>query len=209
MACCCSCGGRTDAHFRPDGRGEPCHGSLFMLGAFFGLSVARFTGSFWWALALAPVPARSSASSSSCCSCGRCTGAAIGCGSADLRVLIVFFDLVKRSGAADRAAAGAGGTPGAAEIGLGVFSGYRLSLIGLGSPSRWCSGSLSSARGSARWCAPASTTAWPPASASTFRDLHRLLRRGRGARRPHWRRRRAGARALPRMDSESLFRRSS
>ena len=32
------------------------HGSFFMLGAFFGLAIANATGSFWLALALAPVP---------------------------------------------------------------------------------------------------------------------------------------------------------
>ena len=32
------------------------HGSFFMLGAFIGLSVSRATGSFWWALVLAPIP---------------------------------------------------------------------------------------------------------------------------------------------------------
>ncbi len=33
------------------------HGSFFMLGAFFGLSIVELTGSFWLALLLAPVPA--------------------------------------------------------------------------------------------------------------------------------------------------------
>jgi branched-subunit amino acid ABC-type transport system permease component len=32
------------------------HGSFFMLGAFIGLSVVNVTGSFWWALVLAPIP---------------------------------------------------------------------------------------------------------------------------------------------------------
>jgi branched-subunit amino acid ABC-type transport system permease component len=32
------------------------HGSFFMLGAFIGLSVAKVTGSFWWAVLLAPIP---------------------------------------------------------------------------------------------------------------------------------------------------------
>ena len=31
------------------------HGSFFMLGAFFGLTVVKFTGSFWLALLMAPV----------------------------------------------------------------------------------------------------------------------------------------------------------
>ena len=33
------------------------HGSFFMLGAFFGLTIAKWTGSYWLALALAPIPA--------------------------------------------------------------------------------------------------------------------------------------------------------
>src|SRR5437763_17075556 len=32
------------------------HGSFFMLGAVFGLSIYRFTDSFWLALVLAPIP---------------------------------------------------------------------------------------------------------------------------------------------------------
>src|SRR3979490_3467499 len=32
------------------------HGSFFMLGAFFALSIFKFTGSFWLALVLAPIP---------------------------------------------------------------------------------------------------------------------------------------------------------
>lgn len=32
------------------------HGSFFMLGAFCGLSIIKYTGSFWWALLLAPIP---------------------------------------------------------------------------------------------------------------------------------------------------------
>src|SRR5580693_2248582 len=32
------------------------HGSFFMLGAFFGLSIFKITGSFWLALVLAPIP---------------------------------------------------------------------------------------------------------------------------------------------------------
>jgi branched-subunit amino acid ABC-type transport system permease component len=33
------------------------HGSFFMLGAFFGFAVQQFTGSFWLAVLLAPLPA--------------------------------------------------------------------------------------------------------------------------------------------------------
>jgi branched-chain amino acid transport system permease protein len=32
------------------------HGSFFMLGAFIGLTIVHLTGSFWWALLLAPIP---------------------------------------------------------------------------------------------------------------------------------------------------------
>jgi branched-subunit amino acid ABC-type transport system permease component len=32
------------------------HGSFFMLGAFCGLSIIKLTGSFWWAVLLAPIP---------------------------------------------------------------------------------------------------------------------------------------------------------
>ena len=110
------------------------HGSFFMLGAFFGLSIARFTGSFWWALVLAPIPAM-----------------ALGIimellfmrplyrrGHMDQVLLtfgftFVFFDLVQavwgrvivRLPAPDA-------LQGATQIGLGVFSTYRLFLIGFG-----------------------------------------------------------------------------
>jgi branched-chain amino acid transport system permease protein len=110
------------------------HGSFFMLGAFFGLSISRLTGSFWWALLLAPIPV-----------------AALGVvmerlfmrplyrrGHMDQVLLtfgftFVFFDLVQavwgrvivRLPAPDA-------LQGATQIGLGVFSTYRLFLIGFG-----------------------------------------------------------------------------
>ncbi|MGA8413683.1 MAG: branched-chain amino acid ABC transporter permease, partial [Xanthobacteraceae bacterium] len=110
------------------------HGSFFMLGAFFGLSIFRLTGSFWWALLLAPIPV-----------------AALGVvmerlfmrplyrrGHMDQVLLtfgftFVFFDLVQavwgrvivRLPAPDA-------LQGATQIGLGVFSTYRLFLIGFG-----------------------------------------------------------------------------
>src|SRR4249920_1427747 len=110
------------------------HGSFFMLGAFFGLSIYRFTGSFWLALVLAPIPV-----------------AALGVvmerlfmrplyrrGHMDQVLLtfgftFVFFDLVQavwgrvivRLPAPDA-------LQGATQIGLGVFSTYRLFLIGFG-----------------------------------------------------------------------------
>src|SRR5713226_6674318 len=110
------------------------HGSFFMLGGFFGLSVLQLTGSFWLALTLAPLAV-----------------AALGIamellfmrplyrrGHMDQVLLtfgftFVFFDLVQsvwgrvilRLPAPDI-------LQGATQIGLGVFSSYRLFLIGLG-----------------------------------------------------------------------------
>ncbi len=110
------------------------HGSFFMLGAFFGLSILQFTGSFWLALVLAPIPV-----------------AVLGIvmevlfmrplyrrGHMDQVLLtfgftFVFFDLVQsvwgrvilRMPAPDI-------LQGATQIGVGVFSTYRLFLIGLG-----------------------------------------------------------------------------
>jgi branched-chain amino acid transport system permease protein len=110
------------------------HGSFFMLGAFFGLSIFQFTGSFWLALLLAPIPV-----------------AVLGIAMEVLfmrplyrrghmdQVLLtfgftfVFFDLVQtvwgrvivRLPAPDV-------LQGATQIGIGVFSTYRLFLIGLG-----------------------------------------------------------------------------
>src|SRR5262245_6230341 len=108
------------------------HGSFFMLGAFFGLSIFQFTGSFW--LALAPIPV-----------------AVLGIvmevlfmrplyrrGHMDQVLLtfgftFVFFDFVQtvwgrvivRLPAPDA-------LQGATQIGIGVFSTYRLFLIALG-----------------------------------------------------------------------------
>src|SRR5262245_30899058 len=110
------------------------HGSFFMLGAFFGLSIFQFTGSFWLALVLAPVPV-----------------AVLGIvmevlfmrplyrrGHIDQVLLtfgftFVFFDFVQtvwgrvivRLPAPDA-------LQGATQIGIGVFSTYRLFLIVLG-----------------------------------------------------------------------------
>jgi branched-chain amino acid transport system permease protein len=110
------------------------HGSFFMLGAFFGLSIFQFTGSFWLALVLAPIPV-----------------AVLGIvmevlfmrplyrrGHMDQVLLtfgftFVFFDFVQtvwgrvivRLPAPDV-------LQGATQIGIGVFSTYRLFLIVLG-----------------------------------------------------------------------------
>jgi branched-chain amino acid transport system permease protein len=110
------------------------HGSFFMLGAFFGLSIFQLTGSFWLALVLAPVP---------------------------VTVLGIFMELLfmrplYRRGHMDQVLLTFGFTfvffdfvqsvwgrvilrlpapdilQGATQIGVGVFSSYRLFLIALG-----------------------------------------------------------------------------
>src|SRR6202045_2418209 len=110
------------------------HGSFFMLGAFFGLSIFRLTGSFWWALLLAPIPV-----------------AALGVvmerlflrplyrrGHMDqvlltFGFLFVFFDLVQAVwGRTVRTLPAPEALRGNTEIGAGVFSSYRLFLIALG-----------------------------------------------------------------------------
>src|SRR6202040_3710902 len=110
------------------------HGSFFMLGAFFGLSIFRLTGSFWWALLLAPIPV-----------------AALGVvmerlfmrplyrrGHMDQVLLtfgftFVFFDLVQTVWGRVVLRLPAPETlQGTVQIGLGVFSAYRLFLIGFG-----------------------------------------------------------------------------
>src|SRR5712672_3395476 len=110
------------------------HGSFFMLGAFFGLSIFRLTGSFWLALVLAPIPV-----------------AAIGVvmellfmrplyrrGHMDQVLLtfgftFVFFDLVQAVwGRVIVRLPAPEILQGAIHIGDGVFSSYRLFLIGLG-----------------------------------------------------------------------------
>jgi branched-chain amino acid transport system permease protein len=110
------------------------HGSFFMLGAYFGLSIFRVTGSFWWALVLAPIPVIT------------------------LGVLmeLLFLRPLYRRGHLDQVLLTFGFTfvfldlvqtlwgrtvlrlpvpdalQGTVQIGLGVFSAYRLCLIGFG-----------------------------------------------------------------------------
>jgi branched-chain amino acid transport system permease protein len=110
------------------------HGSFFMLGAFFGLSIFRITGSFWLALILAPIPV------------------------IVLGVLmeLLFLRPLYRRGHLDQVLLTFGFTfvfldlvqtlwgrtvlrlpvppalQGTVQIGLGVFSEYRLFLIGFG-----------------------------------------------------------------------------
>jgi branched-chain amino acid transport system permease protein len=110
------------------------HGSFFMLGAFFGLSIFKYTGSFWLALALAPLPVT-----------------ALGVlmellfmrplyrrGHLDQVLLtfgftFVFFDLVQMTwGRVIEQLPAPASLQNATQIGLGVFSTYRLFLIGFG-----------------------------------------------------------------------------
>jgi branched-chain amino acid transport system permease protein len=110
------------------------HGSFFMLGAYFGLSIFRITGSFWWALVLAPIPV-----------------IALGVlmellflrplyrrGHLDQVLLtfgftFVFLDLVQTLwGRTVLRLPVPDALQGTVQIGLGVFSAYRLCLIGFG-----------------------------------------------------------------------------
>src|ERR1700726_3756330 len=110
------------------------HGSFFMLGAYFGLSIFRITGSFWWALVLAPFPV-----------------IALG-----VLMELLFLRPLYRRGHLDQVLLTFGFTSvfldlvqtlwgrtvlrlpvpdalqGTVQIGLGVFSAYRLCLIGFG-----------------------------------------------------------------------------
>jgi branched-chain amino acid transport system permease protein len=110
------------------------HGSFFMLGAYFGLSIFKITGSFWLALVLAPIPV-----------------IALGVlmellflrplyrrGHLDQVLLtfgftFVFLDLVQTLwGRTVLRLPVPDALQGTVQIGLGVFSAYRLCLIGFG-----------------------------------------------------------------------------
>src|SRR6266852_867196 len=110
------------------------HGSFFMLGGFFGLSVLQLTGSFWLALILAPIPV-----------------AVLGIvmellfmrplyrrGHMDQVLLtfgftFVFFDLVQSVwGRVVLRLPAPEILQGTVHIGAGVFSAYRIFLIGFG-----------------------------------------------------------------------------
>jgi branched-chain amino acid transport system permease protein len=110
------------------------HGSFFMLGAYFGLSIFKITGSFWLALILAPIPV-----------------VALGVlmellflrplyrrGHLDQVLLtfgftFVFLDLVQTLwGRTVLRLPVPDALQGTVQIGLGVFSAYRLCLIGFG-----------------------------------------------------------------------------
>jgi branched-chain amino acid transport system permease protein len=110
------------------------HGSFFMLGAFVGLTIFELTHNFWIAFLLAPIPV-----------------AVLGIAMEMLflrplyrrghmdQVLLtfgftfVFFDLVQSVwGRTVRGLSPPQALQGMIEIGVGVFSSYRLFLIGLG-----------------------------------------------------------------------------
>jgi branched-chain amino acid transport system permease protein len=110
------------------------HGSFFMLGAFVGLSIVQLTGSFWLAMLLAPLPVT-------------VLGVAMELlflrplyarGHLDQVLLtfgftFVFFDLVQTVwGRVVLRLPAPEALQGTVQIGLGVFSAYRLFLIGLG-----------------------------------------------------------------------------
>jgi branched-chain amino acid transport system permease protein len=110
------------------------HGSFFMLGAFVGLTIFELTHNFWIAFLLAPIPV-----------------AVLGIAMEMLflrplyrrghmdQVLLtfgftfVFFDIVQSVwGRTVRGLSPPQALQGMVEIGVGVFSSYRLFLIGLG-----------------------------------------------------------------------------
>ena len=110
------------------------HGSFFMLGAFVGLSIANWTGSFWLAMLLAPWPIM-------------LLGVAMELlflrplyrrGHMDQVLLtfgftFVFLDLVQTLwGRVVLRLPAPQALQGTMQIGLGVFSAYRLFLIGFG-----------------------------------------------------------------------------
>src|SRR6478609_6215135 len=110
------------------------HGSFFMLGAFFGLSIYQFTGSFWLALVLAPLPVAASGIVMELVFMRP-----LYCRGHMDQVLLtfgftfVFFDLVQAVwGRVIVRLPAPEILQGATQIGLGVFSTYRLFLIGLG-----------------------------------------------------------------------------
>ena len=110
------------------------HGSFFMLGAYFGLSIFKITGSFWLAFMLAPIPV-----------------IVLG-----ILMELLFLRPLYRRGHLDQVLLTFGFTfvfldlvqtlwgrtvlrlpvppalQGTVQIGLGVFSAYRLCLIGFG-----------------------------------------------------------------------------
>jgi branched-chain amino acid transport system permease protein len=110
------------------------HGSFFMLGAFFGLSIFKITGSFWLALVLAPIPVIVLGVSMELLFLRPLYRR----GHLDQVLLtfgftFVFLDLVQTLwGRTVLRLPVPDALQGTVQIGLGVFSAYRLCLIGFG-----------------------------------------------------------------------------
>lgn len=110
------------------------HGSFFMLGAFFGLSIFKITGSFWLALVLAPIPVVVLGVSMELLFLRPLYRR----GHLDQVLLtfgftFVFLDLVQTLwGRTVMRLPVPDALQGTVQIGLGVFSAYRLCLIGFG-----------------------------------------------------------------------------
>ncbi len=110
------------------------HGSFFMLGAFFGLAIFEVTHSFWLALILSPIPtgvlgiAMELMFMRSLYRRGHMDQVLLTFG-----FTFVFFDIVQSVwGRTARSLPPPDILRGVTEIGFGVFSAYRLFLIGLG-----------------------------------------------------------------------------
>ena len=110
------------------------HGSFFMLGAFIGLSIFQLTGSFWAAFVLAPIPVvvlgilLEALFLRPLYHRGHMAQVA-----ADFGFTFVFLDLVQAIwGRSVQRLPAPPSLQGTVQIGLGVFSVYRLCLIALG-----------------------------------------------------------------------------
>ena len=110
------------------------HGSFFMLGAFFGLAIFEVTRNFWLGLMLSPVPVVALGIAMELLFMRRLYRR----GHMDQVLLtfgftFVFFDLVQSVwGRTALSLPPPEALKGVVQIGIGVFSTYRLFLIGLG-----------------------------------------------------------------------------
>ena len=110
------------------------HGSFFMLGGYFGLSILKLTGSFWLALVLAPIPVivmgilMEVLFLRSLYRRGHMDQVLLTFG-----FTFVFLDLVQTLwGRSVLRMPAPEALQGTIHVGLGVFSAYRLFLIGFG-----------------------------------------------------------------------------
>ena len=110
------------------------HGSFFMLGAFFGLAIFEVTHNFWLGLMLSPVPVMALGIAMELLFMRRLYRR----GHMDQVLLtfgftFVFFDIVQSVwGRTALSLPPPEALKGVVQIGIGVFSTYRLFLIGLG-----------------------------------------------------------------------------